>query len=526
MNSIDRDSRPGSRLIIANRYEIDVDHPLGRGGMAMVYLGEDLKTRRRVAVKTLRPEYQRDPESRQRFRREARMMALVSHPNLVTIYDLHDETSGSWMVMEYVDGQNLHELLEEEGPLDPETVMVILSQVAGALSHMHSRRLVHLDVKPQNIIRTPDGTIKLIDFGLAQMAGAPQEMIGGAAFGTVAYLAPEQASGGMVDAATDVYSLGCVVYELLTGRTPFISEGPDQKRQLIDAHLNTRPQAPSSVRPELELPAWIDDVLGWALAKNRTDRFHDVETFVEMFDAGLEGESLRHPAEQTQVFEPRPHREGDRTGVFRRRPAPSGQVHRWREPDRDEPDAGIPEVQPVEDTTARRLYRKGGRIARRSRRFRRTLWRLTAVLVLVNLLLALILMAQDGPAALVERFLSIAPGTSTQVVTENLNMRQAPGTGSAVILVLSEGQEVKITGLSEEVEEGRWWPVEVEQGGAAAQGWVWEGGLRPNVWTGRLSWMQDVVDGVNDTKNSIQGGVERILDLIPGLMLSSGAVAS
>lgn len=518
MRSIDRDPRPGSRLIIANRYEIDVDNPLGRGGMAMVYVGHDLKTRRKVAVKTLRPEYQRDPESRQRFRREARMMALVSHPNLVTIYDLHDETSGSWMVMEYVEGQNLHDVLEDQGPLHPETVMVILSQVANALSHMHSRHLVHLDVKPQNLIRTPDGAIKLIDFGLAQIAGAPQEMIGGAAFGTVAYLAPEQASGGMVDAATDVYSLGCVMYELLTGRTPFMAEGPDQKRQLIHAHLNSRPQAPSTVRPELQLPSWIDDVLGWALAKNRNDRFHDVETFVQMFEAGLEGETIRHPAHQTLAFEPQAHREAERTRIFRWGPSALNASHRSG-PDRYDVAVMIPEARPVQEGPAKRMYRKGGRLARRSRRFRRLLWRLAALLLIANLLLALILMARDGPAVLVERLLSFSPGTSTEVITEILNMREAPGTTSPVILVLRESQEVKIAGLSEQNEQGRWWPVEVEQGNETVQGWVWEGGLKPNAWTGRLSWMQDVVDGVNDTKNGIQDGVERVLGLLPGVMI-------
>ncbi len=519
MRSIDRDPRPGSRLIIANRYEIDVDHPLGRGGMAMVYVGHDLKTRRKVAVKTLRPEYQRDPESRQRFRREARMMALVSHPNLVTIYDLHDETSGSWMVMEYVEGQNLREVLEDEGPLHPEAVMVILSQVASALAHMHSRHLVHLDVKPQNLIRTPDGTIKLIDFGLAQIAGAPQEMIGGAAFGTVAYLAPEQASGGMVDAATDVYSLGCVMYELLTGQTPFVADGPDHKRQLIDAHLNSRPPAPSMVRPELGLPSWIDDVLGWALAKNRSDRFHDVETFVRVFEAGLDGETIRHPAQETLAFEPEVGRGAERTGIFRRRTGFTRHESNPAEMHGNDEAATIPEVRPLRESTARQIYRKGGRIARRSRRFRRVLWRLAAVLLAANLLPALILMANDGPAVLVERFLSFAPGTSTEVVTEVLNLRQAPGTTSAVIVVLNQGEEVKITGLSEQDEQGRWWPVEVNLGGETVMGWVWEGGLQPNAWTGRLSWMQDIVDGVNDTKNSIQDGTERVLDILPGVMI-------
>lgn len=515
MRTLDRDPAPGSRLIIANRYEIDVDNPVGRGGMAMVYPGRDLKTGRKVAVKTLRPEYQRDPESHRRFRSESRLLAMVSaHPNIVSLYDFHNETNGSWMVMEFIEGQNLRDILEEEGPLDPETVMVILDQVGKALTHIHAQGLVHLDVKPQNLIRTPDGTMKLIDFGVAQRAGAPQEKIGGSAFGTAAYLAPEQASGRTLNAATDVYALGCVAYELLTGQTPFVADGPDQKRQLIDAHLNARPQAPSAVRPELELPTWIDDVLGWALAKDQHDRFHDVQTMVAMFDAGLAGETPVHVPEQTRPFEPGIERSGQRR-LFARQPA-SRQAYTVGGPDID----SIPEVQPLQDSTARRLYRSGGRLARRSRRVRRTLWRLVAILLVTNMLLALVLMAKDGPSALVERFLAVAPGTSTEVVTETLNMRSSPGTASPVVVVLYAGQDVKITGLSEEDEQGRWWPVEASQNGQTYEGWVWEGGLQPNAWTGRLSWMQGIADGITNTRERVQNGVDRVIGVIPGIQVA------
>ncbi|HWV35999.1 MAG TPA: serine/threonine-protein kinase, partial [Thermomicrobiales bacterium] len=300
MKIADHDS--AQRLIIANRYEIDVDHPVGRGGMAVVYPGRDLKTRRRVAVKTLRPEYQRDPESHRRFRTESRLLAVVSsHPNIVSLYDFQNATNGSWMVMEYIDGPSLRKVLDDEGPLDPETVMVVLDQMGKALSAIHAQGLVHLDVTPQNMLRDPDGTIKLIDFGVAQEAGGPQVKIGGSAFGTAAYLAPEQASGRDVGPATDIYALGCVVYELLTGRPPFVAEGSDEKSRTINAHLTELPQAPSTVRPELGLPTWIDDVLGWALAKKPDDRFHDVETFVQMFDAGLSGET---PVRETVRTEP------------------------------------------------------------------------------------------------------------------------------------------------------------------------------------------------------------------------------
>lgn len=518
MRTADHDSVQGSRLIIANRYEVDVEHALGRGGMAMVYPGRDLKTRRRVAVKTLRPEYQRDPESHHRFRSESRLLALVSsHPHIVSLYDFQNATNGSWMVMEYIDGPSLRDILDEEGPLDPETVMVVLDQMGKALSHIHSQGLVHLDVKPQNMLRTPDGTFKLIDFGVAQRAGAPQEKIGGSAFGTAAYLAPEQASGREVGPATDVYALGCVAYELLTGRPPFVAAGADEKRQLIDAHLSDRPQEPSAVRPELELPRWIDDVLGWALEKHPDERFHDVETFVRMFDAGLSGETPVREPMRTQPI-PDQVESGFRRPRFMRRPArqhpvaATGMI--------DDRYGDIPEVRPIQDSTAHRIYRRGGLLARRSRRARRLLWRIVAIMLVANLLMGAILMVKEGPAALTERFLSVAPGTGTTVVTDSLNMRGGPGTSAPVVLVLSAGDDVKITGLSEEDEQGRWWPVEVDQGGQTYEGWVWEGGLKANAWTGRLSWMQGVADKASSAKERIGNGIDRVKGLVPGMRVS------
>lgn len=516
MTAANRDSMPGSRLTISNRYEIELDNPVGTGGMAVVYHGFDLKTRRRVAVKTLRPEYQRDPESRKRFRREARMMRFVSHPNLVTIYDLIDASNGSWMVMELVEGENLRQILDREGPLDPETVMEILDRVGSGLGHMHANNLVHLDVKPQNIIRQPDGTIKLIDFGLAQQAGVPQDMIGGSAFGTAAYLAPEQASGEVVSPATDVYALGCVIYELLTGRPPYVADGPEQKRLLIQAHLSGSPELPSTVNPDLDLPGWIDDVLGLALARHTRDRYPEVGAFVRMFEAGLEGEDIAPPPRHTEVFE-REEPPARRTGILRIRPRrddrPAPKADGWERYD------DVPEVEPIRPSRARRWYRRGGKLARRSGGVRRTLWKLTLLLLIANLMLGSILMVRDGPAALVERFLSVAPGTTTEVSVESLNLRAAPGAGAPLLAVLQLGQEVRVTGLSESDEQGRWWPVEANVDGQSVEGWVWEGGLQPNTWTGQLSWMQDVVDGVSNTWDSVTGGIGRVIDFLPGLTI-------
>jgi len=491
-----------SRTIVAGRYEVDLGAPLGTGGMATVYRGKDLRARRTVAIKTLRPEYQSDPASRRRFRQEARLMAFVSHPNLVTVYDLHEEASGSWVVMEYVAGENLKRLIERRGPLSPEEVLPLLDQIAGALGHLHKRNVVHLDIKPQNLLVTSSGNIKLIDFGLAQPAGPRQEMVGGTAFGTVAYLAPEQASGEPVDPATDVYALGCVVYELLTGQPPFRApQGADHTRLLIRAHLEQLPIAPSMVRPELGLPTWVDDVVGWALAKSRQDRYHDVATFAKMFRLGLEGETL--PESQRTGVLPTPVPTSGQTTwrmrpiAFRPKPRSTAAEHGRDERD-DEPSAGE-SLPPM-----RRAWQAGGRAARRTRPVRGMLWRLVLVFAIGNALLGLVLMTRDGPASLVERFLSVAPGASTEVVIDELNLREGPGVDYDVISVLNVGAAVNVTGLSERVDGERWWPVKVETEDGVAQGWVWDEGLQPNAWTGRLSWMQGVVDSAQRLGDNVQ----------------------
>lgn len=506
-------TQPGidaGRLTIGNRYDVDLANPIGVGGMATVYPGIDVRSGRKVAVKTLLPEYQRDPHARQRFRREARMMAFVSHPNLVTIYDLHDESSGSWMVMEYVEGTNLRDRLDREGPLHPETVMDILDQVGGALGHMHERRLVHLDIKPQNLIQAPNGAIKIIDFGLAQQMGMPQDLIGGTAFGTAAYLAPEQATGDTVTPATDVYSLGCVTYELLTGRPPFVAHGADEKRQLIDAHLNDSPALPSAVAPQRNLDTWVDDVLGWALAKDPASRFQSVQTLVAMFQSGLEGEDVDQTAPRTRAAASAIRPAGP--GIFRslRRRRRANERHAGRDTETSQPVDQIPEITPFTPGPAERLYRKGGKIARRARPLKRSLWRLVLMFAMANLLLGSIIVARDGPSGLVERFLSLAPGTSTVVIGGPLNLRSAPGIDSPLIAELPDGQQVRVTGLSASDEQGRWWPVETTISGQHMDGWVWEGGLKPNTWTGRLSWMQDIVDGTRSIGGSISNGVNAL----------------
>ncbi len=494
-----------NKVVIGGRYEVFLDQPLGTGGLARVYRGRDLRARREVAIKTLRKEFQADPESRRRFRQEARMMAFASHPGLVTIYDLLEQSNDSWIVMEMVPGLNLKQVVERDGPIAPPNVVRILEQVASALDHLHQRAIVHLDIKPQNLIRTNDGSIKLIDFGLAQSVAPRQDTIGGSSFGTAAYLSPEQGSGAAVDQRTDVYALGCVAYELLTGRPPFdVPDGPDQKRLLIDKHLESEPEPPSRVRPDLELPAWADDVVGRALEKSPRHRYASVKDFAQAARDGLERDA--DPAGNDTLALPARMRSEPRI--------------RWSRPPPVQPPAVAADRSAAEPNEAgpslvRRAWNQGGKVARRTRPLGRTIWRLALVFAVANLILGTVILVRDGPETLVQRFLSVVPGTTTEVSVDSLNVRTGPGAGNPVMTVLSLGDDVEVTGLSETDEQGRWWPVTVEQDGTTSEGWVWDEGLQPNEWTGRMSFMQGIVEGAQDGRDGIQDGIETVQNLWP-----------
>lgn len=285
------------RTTIGGRYAIDLEAPLGSGGMCLVYRGQDLRTRQEVAVKTLRLEYRRDPEIRARFRREARLIAFLAHPNVIRVVDFVDDRGTSWVVLEHVPGRTLQEVIETDGPLSLDDVANILDQAASALSHLHGRGLVHLDVKPQNLILSDDGNLKLIDFGLAQPAGGPQATISGRTFGTVGYLAPEQLRGETVSGSADVYALGSVAYELLTGVPPYPPPASGEvTNSMIRARLSQMPTPPSLVNPAVNLPSWVDDVVLWALAHDPGARYGSAVAFAHIFRAGLDGDPLPETA--------------------------------------------------------------------------------------------------------------------------------------------------------------------------------------------------------------------------------------
>jgi serine/threonine protein kinase len=225
-----------------------VEKRLGQGGMATVDLAEDTELGRRVAVKRLFASLAGDYVFQQRFFREAKLAAALSHPNLVAVYDVGEENGLPYIVMEYVEGETLAELMRREGPLPPDRAVDLLLQVCAGLEHARAAGLVHRDIKPQNLLVRRDGVAKIADFGIARTIQSTQLTQVGTVLGTAAYLAPEQAAGERVTAAADIYSIGVVGYELLTGRTPYEFE------TLADLTLKQQEPPP----PILDVPPHVD----------------------------------------------------------------------------------------------------------------------------------------------------------------------------------------------------------------------------------------------------------------------------
>jgi beta-lactam-binding protein with PASTA domain/predicted Ser/Thr protein kinase len=244
---------------------------LGAGGMADVYLAEDEELGRRVAIKILNDRHANDESFVERFRREAKNAAGLSHPNIVSIYDRGEAEGTYYIAMEYLDGRSLKELLIARGPMPIADTIHHTRQILNALRFAHKKGVVHRDIKPHNVMVDGDGRLKVTDFGIAR-AGASQMTEAGAIVGTAQYLSPEQARGAAVDQRSDLYSIGVVLYEMLTGHLPFTGESPVE---IAMKHLSDTPRPPSSIRPEI--PPDLDMVVLRALAKNPDDRFQTAE---------------------------------------------------------------------------------------------------------------------------------------------------------------------------------------------------------------------------------------------------------
>lgn len=257
--------------VLSGRYELV--ETVGRGGMGEVWRGIDRELGRAVAVKVLPPELTRHEEFRTRFRREARTVASLTHRGIAVLHDVGEDTGGEevvpYLVMEFIEGRTLAEVLGD-GPLTMERSAAIMRDVADALAHSHAQGLVHRDVKPSNVMITADGQVKILDFGIAKVVAdtATRLTATGMTVGTPAYLSPEQIHGTAVDARTDQYSLGCLFYELLTGRPPFTGDSPFA---VMNQHLAKDPVPPSALRPQL--PGAVDSVVLRALAKQPEQRF-------------------------------------------------------------------------------------------------------------------------------------------------------------------------------------------------------------------------------------------------------------
>lgn len=290
--------------ILGGRYE--VGELVGRGGMADVHAGHDTRLGRPVAIKILRSDLARDPSFLQRFRREAQASAGLNHANIVAVYDSGEDTfveaaGGTvdipYIVMEFVDGQTLREILNEEKKVSADEACRIMMGVLSALEYSHSKGIVHRDIKPGNVMVTRGGSVKVMDFGIARaLADVGATMTSAqAVVGTARYLSPEQAQGQSVDARTDLYSAGCVLFELLTGRAPFVGEPVS----LVYQHIGEQPQPPSLYESSVS-PA-LDAVVLHSLAKGRDDRYQSAADFRADVLAARSGQPISAAAQASTV---------------------------------------------------------------------------------------------------------------------------------------------------------------------------------------------------------------------------------
>ncbi|KGM13018.1 Stk1 family PASTA domain-containing Ser/Thr kinase [Cellulomonas bogoriensis] len=286
--------------ILGGRYE--VGELIGRGGMAEVHIGHDTRLGRTVAIKILRSDLARDPSFQARFRREAQAAAALNHPSIVAVYDTGEdvvtEHGGAvahvpFIVMEYVEGHTVREILRDGSAVPIEEGIEIAAGVLSALEYSHHAGIVHRDIKPANVMLTPTGAVKVMDFGIARaMADAAGTMTQTqAVIGTAQYLSPEQARGEAVDTRSDLYSTGCLLFELLTGRPPFIGDSPVA---VAYQHAREVPQAPSAYASDV--PEVMDRITMKALAKDRNDRYSTAAEFRSDLESAVRGGHVSAPA--------------------------------------------------------------------------------------------------------------------------------------------------------------------------------------------------------------------------------------
>jgi eukaryotic-like serine/threonine-protein kinase len=317
------DGTGGDAERIGGRYELG--ELLGRGGMAEVRKGNDVRLGRVVAIKRLRTDLASDSTFQARFRREAQSAASLNHPAIVAVYDTGEEFAGTdgprgaavpqpYIVMEYVAGRTLREILQEGRKILPERALEITSGVLAALDYSHRAGIVHRDIKPANVMLTPSGDVKVMDFGIARAITDASTTVTqtAAVVGTAQYLSPEQARGETVDSRSDVYSTGCLLYELLTGRPPFVGESPVS---VAIQHVRDQPPPPSAL--DHDLPPEVDRIVMQALAKRVEDRYQSAAAMradIERFLAGKPVAAPVVPVDDATSFVPQDGT--DQTTIF------------------------------------------------------------------------------------------------------------------------------------------------------------------------------------------------------------------
>lgn len=296
-----------------------VEQELGRGGMAKVYRGQDTVLGRTVAIKILAPQFADDQDFVHRFRREAQAAARISNHNLVSVFDTGSDDGVHFIVMEYVDGRTLADLIAGGGRILPDRAIEIAIDVCHALEAAHAQGVIHRDIKPGNIMLDENGRVKVTDFGIARVISTSETIAQTAAvLGTASYLSPEQAQGQPVDGRSDLYSLGCVLFEMVTGRAPFLGDSPVA---VASKHVLEQPTPPSRLNPDVSPD--LDAVILRALAKNPANRYQTAEEFREDLERVRRGlpvnatpllpagttQVIDRPASRTAVLPPTAHQE-------------------------------------------------------------------------------------------------------------------------------------------------------------------------------------------------------------------------
>lgn len=273
---------------LSGRYELLAR--VGGGGMALVYKARDLLLNRFVAVKVLRQQFTHDDEFVKRFRREAQAAASLSHPNIVSIYDVGQVEDTYYIVMEYIDGANLNEIIRDRAPLQPDEAVRIASQICDALEHAHHNQIIHRDIKPHNILIGNNGRVKVTDFGIARAVTSSTITQTGSVVGSVHYFSPEHAKGVATGEKSDIYSLGIVLYQMLTGRLPFLGESPIS---VALKHLQEPFEAPRDVNPYI--PQSVENIILKAMRKNPLERYQSATDMLKDLETCLQPARVNEP---------------------------------------------------------------------------------------------------------------------------------------------------------------------------------------------------------------------------------------